>query len=90
MKNCSYGYSFEFKPYLGYDKFEYDILLKDGTTMFSCYPNAGFFTSIHKDTVNKKVEYTEIDKIRFTHFPIWNITKPINPYPYKSKYENII
>jgi len=82
MKKCSYGYSFEFQPYKGYDKFEYDVLLNDGKILLSCYPNGGRFNSLNEDLI---VDEIEVSQIRYTHKPIWGITKPVNPYPFKSE-----
>jgi hypothetical protein len=44
MKDNTCNYSDEWQPYISdYDKYEYDVKLKDGTIVENCYPNAGKF-----------------------------------------------
>jgi hypothetical protein len=60
-------YSIEWQPYKGdYDKFEYDIKLKDGTVVTNCYPNADKFHSISKEFNGKTFHADTIAEIRFT------------------------
>lgn len=70
------GYTTEWQTYRhkeGYDKLEYDIMLKDGTIITSCYPNAGYFNPMGKD--QKRGPHRTgawpaemVDKIRITPF----------------------
>lgn len=72
------GYSTEWQPYLNdYDKFEYDVKLKDGTIITNCYPNAGFFNGFGKGQNNKKADSPEVAEIRIT--PKENQILGINP-----------
>ena len=57
----------------GCDKMEYDIILKDGTLVVSCYPNAGYFLPLGKNPIRSKErtgawKETEVNKIRITPF----------------------
>ena len=59
------NYSTEWQPYTGdYDKFEYDIRLKDGRVRTNCYPNAGMFNSIDPSLKNGADKL--VSEIRFT------------------------
>lgn len=74
MKKNTCGYSYEWQPYkMDYDKFEYDIKLKDGRIIEGCYPNAGKFAPLDEETDYPE---NEIAEIRFTHNPKWGISKP--------------
>jgi hypothetical protein len=78
--NCNY--SDEWQPYINdYDKFEYDVKLKDGTIVENCYPNGGKFNSIsdlHNDT---SFEGSEISEIRFSEKPRYGINGEVSKYP---------
>ena len=63
-------YSTEWQPYImDYDKFEYDIKLKDGSIYCNCYPNAQKFNSIdpkYKNGASGQFHESLIAEIRFT------------------------
>lgn len=69
MKNTC-NYSDNWQPYLGdYDKFEYDIILKDGTIVENCYPNGGMFNSMSDLHNNQYFDEKEVVEIRFSQNP---------------------
>lgn len=79
MKENSYNYSDSWQPYIGdYDKFEYDIKLKDGTIVENCYPNAGEFNSISKEHDGESFNESEIEEIRFSQEPIYCINDGVS------------
>lgn len=61
------NYSDEWQPYIGYDKFEYDIKLIDGTILENCYPNAGEFEDLR---TRKTASESEVIGIRFSQNPV--------------------
>lgn len=57
-------YSTEWQYYKGdYEKFEYDVIDKEGNIYLNCYPNGGNFHSFNGDG---DVNCSKIDKIRFS------------------------
>jgi hypothetical protein len=68
------GYSTEWEPYRkedGYDKLEYDVMLKDGKIITNCYPNAGFFMPSGEKPKKSTLRHggwpaEDVDKIRIT------------------------
>ena len=80
----SCNYSKEWQPYkMDYDKFEYDIKLKDGMIIQNCYPNAGWFNSIdpkYKNGASGKFSEKDVAEIRFT---------PIADWKYEINYEEM-
>jgi hypothetical protein len=76
------NYSDEWQPYIGdYDKYEYDIRLKNGTIVENCYPNAGNFHSISDE--HKDMEFPEADivEIRFSEKPRYGINGDVSDRP---------
>lgn len=62
------NYSDDWQIYTGdYDKFEYDIITKEGKVYENCYPNAGKFTTMVGETVSIKEE--DVVQIRFSNNP---------------------
>lgn len=81
MKN-SCNYSDNWQPYIGdYDKFEYDILLKDGTIVENCYPNGGEFNSISDLHDQQSFNEANILEIRFSHNPRFGINEEVSSIP---------
>jgi hypothetical protein len=67
MKENTCNYSDEWQPYIGdYDKYEYDIKLKDGTIVENCYPNAGAFHSISDNHNGQSFAKSLVSEIRFS------------------------
>lgn len=61
------NYSKNWQPYIGdYDKFEYDIKLKDGTIVTNCYPNALHFNSFSKEHDGQRFHESKVAEIRFS------------------------
>lgn len=78
--NCNY--SDEWQPYINdYDKFEYDVKLKDGTIVENCYPNGGKFNSISDLHDGLCFEDTEVLEIRFSEKPRYGINGEVSKYP---------
>lgn len=70
--NCNY--SDNWQPYIGdHDKFEYDIKLKDGTTVENCYPNAGKFNSISDKHNTQSFNEADVEEIRFSQRPRFHL-----------------
>jgi len=94
--NC--GYSDNWQPYIGdYDKFEYDIKLKDGRIIENCYPNAGLFNSIAPKYDGQAFAEELVEEIRFSQTPRYCINDGVSnvsqefPEDYlKSRQENNI
>lgn len=64
------GYSDEWQSYKGdYDKYEYDIKLKDGTIIENCYPNGGNFNSISDEHDTQSFPEMDVEEIRFSQNP---------------------
>ena len=76
LRNDKPIYSTEWQSYKvdeGYDKMECDIMLKDGTIVVSCYPNADMFLPFGKNPIRSQTrtgawDSSEVDKIRITPF----------------------
>lgn len=66
MKENTHDYSYEWKPYIGYDKFEYDIKLKSGKIITNCYPNTGIFNSYSDEHYGFSFKEEEIEEIKFS------------------------
>lgn len=76
------GYSDEWQPYKGdYDKFEYDIKLKDGTVVENCYPNAGKFNSISDTHKGKDFSEELVSEIRFSNAPRYGLNSRVSKIP---------
>jgi hypothetical protein len=82
--NCNY--SDEWQPYINdYDKFEYDIKLKDGTIVENCYPNGGMFNSVSDLHDGRGFWENEVSEIRFSENPRFGINDCVssrNQYKY--------
>jgi hypothetical protein len=75
-------YSDEWQPYLGdYDKFEYDIVLKDGTLVENCYPNAGKFNSISDEHNQQSFDGSLVSMIRFSEKPRFGLNGGVSSRP---------
>ena len=82
QKRNSMGYSDEWQPYQGdYDKFEYDVKLKDGTVVENCYPNAGKFNSISDEHNAEDFGEELVSEIRFSNAPRFGINKDVSDIP---------
>lgn len=78
MKNTM-NYSDEWQPYRGdYDKFEYDVKLKDGTIVENCYPNGGEFNSISDEHNRQSFPESEVVEIRFSNTPRFGINENVS------------
>lgn len=81
--NCNY--SDEWQPYINdYDKFEYDVKLKDGTIVENCYPNGGKFNSMSDLHDGQCFDEMEVSEIRFSEKPRYGINGEVSKY---SQYE---
>lgn len=81
-KENSMGYSDEWQPYLGdYDKFEYDIKLKDGTIVENCYPNGGSFNSISDEHNGQRFTEGLVEEIRFSAKPRYGLNSKVSSVP---------
>jgi hypothetical protein len=78
--NCNY--SDNWQPYINdYDKFEYDVKLKDGTIVENCYPNGGKFNSISDLHNEQSFDETEVLEIRFSEKPRFGINENVSNVP---------
>lgn len=88
--NCNY--SDYWQPYIGdYDKFEYDVKLKDGTIVENCYPNGGKFNSISDLHEGQCFDEIEVSEIRFSEKPRYGINEEVserNQYEYLDNSES--
>jgi hypothetical protein len=76
------NYSDEWQPYLGnYDKFEYDIKLKDGTVVENCYPNAGKFNSVSDEHDGQFFNEELVSEIRFSNTPRYGLNSRVSNIP---------
>jgi len=76
------NYSDEWQPYIGdYDKFEYDIRLKDGTVVENCYPNGGKFNSISDEHNQQSFEESLVSEIRFSERPRFALNRNVSERP---------
>jgi hypothetical protein len=81
MKNTC-NYSDEWQPYIGdYDKFEYDIKLKDGTIVENCYPNARKFNSISDEHDQQDFPESKVVEIRFSERPRFGLNAGVSSRP---------
>lgn len=79
MKDNHCNYSDEWQPYIGdYDKFEYDIRLKDGTVVENCYPNADKFNSISDEHNSQSFPAELVADIRFSENPRFGINGSVS------------
>ncbi len=75
--NCNY--SDNWQPYINdYDKFEYDVKLKDGTIVENCYPNGGKFNSISDLHDGQSFDESEVLEIRFSQNPRFHINDEVS------------
>ena len=82
MKDNTCNYSDNWSPYIGdYDKFEYDIKLKDGTIVENCYPNADNFNSISDEHDGQDFPASEVVEIRFSEKPRFGINEGVSGRP---------
>ena len=78
--NCNY--SDNWQPYINdYDKFEYDVKLKDGTIIENCYPNGGKFNSISDLHSEQSFDESEVLEIRFSENPRFGINENVSAIP---------
>lgn len=71
-----FSYSKEWQPYLGYDKFEYDVRDSNGLVYLNCYPNAGIFESFDSgETINEE----NVAEIRYSVEPILFLNHSLYP-----------
>jgi hypothetical protein len=83
--NCNY--SDEWQPYINdYDKFEYDVKLKDGTIVENCYPNGGNFNSVSDLHNDQSFDESEVSEIRFSQKPRYGINEEVSLAP---QYEHL-
>lgn len=76
------NYSDEWQPYIGdYDKFEYDIRLKDGTIVENCCPNAGKFNSISDEHDQMQFDEADVSFIRFSEKPRFGLNSKVSQRP---------
>jgi hypothetical protein len=76
------NYSDEWQPYIGdYDKYEYDIRLKDGTIVENCYPNAGKFNSISDEHNQMQFAEDDVSFIRFSEQPRFGLNQGVSRHP---------
>lgn len=61
------GYSDDWQPYRGYEKYEYDIKLFTDEVVENCYPNAGEFTPFSS---NRGYDESRVIEIRFSNRPV--------------------
>lgn len=81
MKNTC-NYSDKWQQYIGdYDKFEYDIVLKDGTLVENCYPNAGKFNSISDEHNEMQFNESDVSFIRFSEKPRFGLNGGVSERP---------
>lgn len=57
----------EYQPHRGRDKEFYDIELRDGTIIPSCYPNGIHWNPIFDDKHKKAIADYRVVRIRLTH-----------------------
>jgi hypothetical protein len=82
MKDNTCNYSDEWQPYIGdYDKFEYDIKLKDGTIVENCYPNGGKFNSISNKHDGCSFSESLVSEIRFSQNPRFGLNEDVSNVP---------
>jgi hypothetical protein len=82
MKQNTCDYSDNWQPYIGdYDKFEYDVKLKDGTMVENCYPNGGKFNSISDEHNQQDFDENEVAEIRFSQKPRFGINSGVSEVP---------
>lgn len=75
--NCNYSENWQ--PYINdYDKFEYDVKLKDGTIVENCYPNGGKFNSISDLHDGQCFDEIEVSEIRFSQNPRFGINEDVS------------
>lgn len=72
-----FNYTKEFTPYLGYDKFEYDLETKDGVFK-NYYPNAGSFVCLRNPKAPAILE-EDILNIRYSETPITTFNWVVDP-----------
>lgn len=76
------NYSDEWQPYIGdYDKFEYDVKLKDGTIVENCYPNAGKFNSVSDEHNQMQFDEADVSFIRFSEKPRFALNSNVSERP---------
>jgi hypothetical protein len=76
------NYSDDWQPYIGdYDKFEYDVKLKNGTIVENCYPNAGKFNSISDEHNQMQFNETDVVEIRFSEKPRFALNCNVSERP---------
>lgn len=82
MKDNTCNYSDEWQPYIGdYDKYEYDLRLKDGTIVENCYPNAGSFSSISDKHDQQEFNGEDVAEIRFSEKPRYGLNSGVSERP---------
>jgi hypothetical protein len=82
MRENTMNYSDNWQPYLGdYDKFEYDIQLKNGVIVENCYPNAGKFNSISDEHNRQSFNEEDVKMIRFSNSPRYGLNSQVSDIP---------
>jgi len=82
MKDNTCNYSDEWQPYISdYDKYEYDVKLKDGTIVENCYPNAGKFNSISEAHDKMSFDGSGVVEIRFSERPRFGLNAGVSDRP---------
>jgi hypothetical protein len=90
MKNTC-NYSDEWQPYIGdYDKFEYEIKLKDGRTIDNCYPNGGLFNSISEEHDKEVFPESDVLEIRFSQNPKFGINDGVSNVDQSKYFEQFV
>lgn len=74
----SCNYSDEWQAYNGYDKYEYDVKLKDGTVVENCYPKCGEFNSFSDLHDGQRFDEGDVMEIRFSQNPIFYINDEVS------------
>jgi len=75
------NYSDDWQPYINdYDKFEYDIKLKDGSIVENCYPNGGKFNSISDLHDGMQFDENLVAEIRFSENPRYALNGSVSKH----------
>jgi len=91
MRDNTCNYSDNWQSYIGdYDKFEYDVKLKDGTVVKNCYPNGGEFNSISEEHDGQGFNEELVSEIRFSQEPKFCINDKVSNVDQQKFYEQQI
>ncbi len=76
------NYLDDWQSYVGdYDKFEYDIMTKNGIIYENCYPNAGKFSKMFGERISIREE--DVAEIRFSNSPKMYLDNPYSKFKCK-------